>query len=138
MADQPIQAAGGVVLTTDTAGVRRVLLILDKHGNWTLPKGHCDSGETPEETALREIAEETGIECRLLQPLRRIAYPVRKRGIWYSKQVWLYLAEAPYSVPMPAADEGIQDARWIPASEVLAMIGYDLVREVVSQALESA
>ncbi|GAB4445655.1 MAG: NUDIX hydrolase [Chloroflexi bacterium OHK40] len=135
MSSGPIRAAGGVVYTWGADGTLLLLLIHDRHGACTLPKGHLEPGETEEQAALREIAEETGIRCTIERPLARIRYPVLKRGAWHDKEVLYFLARAAYTEPIPAADEGIAMARWVPATEALARLTYSQVREVVREAI---
>ncbi len=64
MTEPMIQAAGVIIIHPKT---RDVLLILQRQGKyWGFPKGHCEPGETSEQTALREIREEVGLELELL------------------------------------------------------------------------
>src|SRR5437660_4290713 len=68
-------SAGGLVVDPDR---RQAVLIgrLDRHGRllWSLPKGHIEDGETIEETAVREVREETGISAHVLTALGTIDY----------------------------------------------------------------
>ncbi|MFV9506570.1 MAG: NUDIX hydrolase [Oscillochloridaceae bacterium umkhey_bin13] len=130
-----IRAAGGVVYSYDPAGTLQLLVICDRYNAWTLPKGHLELGERDEDAALREIAEETGIQCVIEQPLARVRYPVYRRGIWRHKEVAYFLAQAAFVTPVPAQDEGIVVASWVPPSEALLKLSYPQVREVVQQAL---
>ena len=132
----PILAAGGVVYSRDAAGLLLVLLIQDKHGVWTLPKGHVESGETEDQAAIREIAEETGVDCTIVRLLQRVEYPVFKEGSWRDKQVAYFLAQAPLVNPQPRHAEGIRDARWFTPPQALPLIGYAQVREVVRRAVQ--
>lgn len=59
---EPIRAAGVIILHEEAAGVRMLLLRNRKHGDWGLPKGHLDPGEDDYTGAKRELREETGIE----------------------------------------------------------------------------
>jgi 8-oxo-dGTP diphosphatase len=135
MNNELIRAAGGVVYTYGPAGELLVLLIQDKYGVWTLPKGHLDPGEDDADAAVREIAEETGIYAQLVQPLSRTQYPVYKRGIWRDKQVVYFLASAAYTTPEPAIDEGITTAEWVAPTLALERMSYAQVREVLRQGL---
>lgn len=72
--DPVVRAAGGVVWRVD-GGVAEVLLVhRPKYDDWTFPKGKLDEGETEEEAALREVHEETGLECVLGSELAGVAY----------------------------------------------------------------
>ncbi len=134
MSDAPIRAAGGVVFC-DGPGGPLLLLIRDKYGVWTLPKGHLEAGEDEADAAVREIAEETGIDCELGDLLHRMVYPVFKRGAWRDKQVAYFIARADYLTPTPRLDEGIAEACWLAPGEALSRISYAQVRDVVRRAL---
>ncbi len=128
-------AAGGVVYSYDAAGQLRLLVIHDKYGVWTLPKGHLDGAETEQEAACREIREETGVECVIGPLVQRICYPVQRKGVWYDKTVAYFLARAEYVTPEPSEAEGITQACWVDPEQALSLQGYTQVREVVQRAL---
>jgi 8-oxo-dGTP pyrophosphatase MutT (NUDIX family) len=130
-----IRAAGGVVFCYGADGGPLILLIRDKYGVWTLPKGHLEAGEDEIAAAVREIAEETGIVCELGDLLHRMVYPVFKRGTWCDKQVAYFLARAEHLPPAPRLDEGITDACWLPPGEALSRLSYAQVRDVVRRAV---
>lgn len=136
MARAVIRAAGGVVYTYDPTGALKLLVIRDRHGAWTLPKGHLESGERNEDAAQREISEETAITCVLERSLARVRYPIYRKGIWHQKEVAYFLAHANFAEPVPAQDEGIVDACWLDPDEVLSRLSYPQVREVVEEALD--
>lgn len=135
MNNELIRAAGGVVYTYSPTGELLVLLIQDKYGVWTLPKGHLDPGEDDATAAVREIAEETGISATLEQPLSKAQYPVYKRGVWRDKQVTYFLARAAFTTPAPALAEGITTAEWVAPGLALERMSYAQVREVLRQGL---
>jgi len=75
---QAVQVAGGLVIRRHgPGGSVEALIIDDRFGYVTLPKGHVEAGEILEQAAVREIAEETGIECRLLAPILCVRYAFR-------------------------------------------------------------
>jgi 8-oxo-dGTP diphosphatase len=129
-------AAGCVVYRQDLTGAMLVLLIYDKYGRWTLPKGHLEAGESEQAAALREVLEETGLSGELGPMIARIGYTVRsKRGLERPKQVTFFLLRANSSEARPQAEEGIGAAEWFAPEEALARIGYSQVRAVLAQAL---
>ncbi|MGH7765364.1 MAG: NUDIX hydrolase [Candidatus Dormibacteraceae bacterium] len=75
-----IRAAGGVVCRKSRSGDTEIAVIhRPAYDDWTLPKGKVEPEETPEACAIREVREETGLRCELLQPLGCTAY-VDRRG----------------------------------------------------------
>jgi 8-oxo-dGTP pyrophosphatase MutT (NUDIX family) len=87
-------SAGGVVYRSGSRGLE-IQLIVDRYGKISLPKGKMEAGETIEETALREIQEETGTIGRVIAPLDIIKYtyqhPMHGK---VDKEVHYYLVEA--------------------------------------------
>ena len=82
-------SAGGVVVSAE--GNRPSLVVgMRRRGRdsvtWTLPKGTPDPGETVEETALREVGEETGLEVRIVEPLGAIEYDFVQDGTRIHRQ----------------------------------------------------
>jgi ADP-ribose pyrophosphatase YjhB (NUDIX family) len=129
------RAAGGVVYAFDPGGELRLLLIRDKQGRWTLPKGHLEPGESAEHAALREVREETGIEAELGPHVGNISYPLYKKGVHQKKHVSFFLMRAELHEPTPQTDEGISAAEWMPSAQALTLAGYPLIRETIERAL---
>ncbi|MBD3379215.1 MAG: NUDIX domain-containing protein [Candidatus Omnitrophica bacterium] len=128
-------AAGGVVFRI-TDGKVKILLVKDKYGHWTWPKGHLERGETPEEGALREISEETG------QTLTKIISRVGEQKYHYSleeetieKVVHLFLVESSEAV-ISLQEEELDAAEWLSPAEALERIEYEGSRELLRKALE--
>lgn len=129
-------AAGCVVYRYDPPGAPLLLLIHDKYGRWTLPKGHLEAGESDQAAAQREVLEETGVIGELGALVARIVYAVRsKRGQERIKQVTFFLLHAESSDTHPQAEEGISAAEWFAPEAALARIGYPQVRDVLAQAI---
>lgn len=125
-------SAGGIVFKK-IKHIWHVLLIQDKQGQWTFPKGLIDKGEEKEEAARREIREETGISF-LSQgvPLRDITYWYTRDGQKIHKTVsyFLFIATGDEQAT-PQEEEGISRVEWIPISDALTMLGYKETNEQV-------
>lgn len=109
-------SAGGVVYRK-TADQLEILMIKDRFGHVTFPKGKQEAGETIEETALREIEEETGIRGKIIEHLCRILYQYfhESKG-WIEKQVDYYLVEAENTDITPQLEE-IHGVMWLSVDE---------------------
>jgi 8-oxo-dGTP diphosphatase len=134
--EEMVKAAGGVVYCRDAAGQVQVALILDKHNNWGLPKGHLDEGEDEQTAAQREIEEEIGMRCDLGPWVQRIEYPVTKKGSTFMKSVDYFLVQAACEPLTPRLEEGISQARWFAPADALNTVTFERVREVLQQGLD--
>jgi len=109
-------------------------------GTWALPKGLIDSGETGAATAVREVAEETGIQGRLDGKLGDVRYVYTWRGERVFKVVSFFLLR--YSsgrigeLP-PGMDREVAEARWLPLEEAPRLLAYRGEREMATRALAS-
>ncbi len=135
-------SAGGVLIrrlrgTWVMAGIRPAG---KEPGVWALPKGLIDDGEPPEETALREVAEETGVEGRIVGKLGDVRYVYTWRGERVFKVVSFYLLR--YSrgrlgdLP-PATAHEVAEARWLPLDQAPKLLAYKGEREMADLALAS-
>jgi 8-oxo-dGTP pyrophosphatase MutT (NUDIX family) len=128
-------SAGGIVFRRDTAGAARFLLIRDSYGNWGFPKGHLEENESPADAAVRETAEETGLDQLILRgPIRIIDWHFRFRGRAIHKYCHFFLLESPAGDPVPQVEEGITDFRWLPLDGALDKLSYDNARGVLKRA----
>jgi 8-oxo-dGTP pyrophosphatase MutT (NUDIX family) len=109
-------------------------------GVWALPKGLIGDGERADETALREVTEETGAEGRLVGKLGDVRYVYTWGGERIFKVVSFYLLR--YSrgrlgdLP-PATAHEVAEARWLPLDEAPKLLAYKGEREVAEKALAS-
>jgi 8-oxo-dGTP diphosphatase len=130
------RAAGCVVYRYDAYGVLWLLLIQDRYGKWTIPKGHLHDGESDAQAAVREVFEETGIHGALGPLISRIEYRVlSKKGEWRLKQVAFFLLRTTATTVSLQAEEGIHAAEWLSPDAALARIGYPQVRDMLARAL---
>lgn len=109
-------SAGGVVFRR-VNGELQVQMIQDRYGKITLPKGKMEPGETVEQTALREILEETGITGSIVQPLETITYQFTLSGVGLiNKEVHYFLVEATGGT-LHAQVEEIRGVEWLTPQE---------------------
>jgi ADP-ribose pyrophosphatase YjhB (NUDIX family) len=129
-------SAGGVVLDAEQA---KVVLIgrLDRRGRllWSLPKGHIEEGETPEQTAVREVAEETGISSEVLRPLGTIDYWFVADNRRIHKTVHHFLMQATAG-ELSDADVEVTEVAWVPLDDLDGRLAYADERRLVRKARE--
>jgi 8-oxo-dGTP pyrophosphatase MutT (NUDIX family) len=87
-------SAGGVVYRIEDKGIEVVICGRDGDGVWGLPKGTPDEGETLEQTALREVSEETGLEVQIVGKIGVVEYWFARSGVRYHKWVHHYLMQS--------------------------------------------
>lgn len=128
-------SAGGVVYRR-VGDSLYLLMIKDAYGKWTLPKGIIEPGESPGETALREIREETGVSGRIEKEIGRTDYFYSDRRGLVGKAVYYFLVRAEDDHLCPLLEE-IRDARWVLYHEALKLNGYENNRPVLEKAIAS-
>lgn len=128
-------SAGGVVHRL--ADGRLELLLVHRRAPhlWALPKGTPDVGETIEETARREMREETGIEVEIEAPLRSIRYFFVRGRTRFHKTVHFFLMR-PVGGAIEDHDAEFDEVRWVPAEEAVALLTHATERSVVEEAIE--
>ena len=104
---------------------------------WSLAKGTPDAGETMEETALREVREETGLDVEMQEPISSITYwfADRENAVRYHKTVHFYLM-APVGGDVSLHDPEFDVVRWFPMDEALNILIYPNETTVMRQANE--
>jgi 8-oxo-dGTP pyrophosphatase MutT (NUDIX family) len=133
-------SAGGVVVRR-IRGEWRLAAIrpAGKENVWALPKGLIGSGENAADTAVREVAEETGVEGRLVEKLGDVRYVYTWKGERIFKVVSFFLFRYRRGrlgdIPPEHAHE-VDDTRWLPLADAPRLLAYGGEREMAEKAQE--
>ena len=135
-------SAGGLVLDHLGPDARGALIgRLDRRGRllWSLPKGHIERGETEVETAVREVAEETGIHGTVVGKLGTIDFWFVAEGRRVHKTVHhhLLVADDPVrGLELSDADVEVSEVAWVPLTELPARLAYADERRLLERVPE--
>lgn len=112
---QLIEAAGGVVQNTE-----RQVLFIHRLGKWDLPKGKIENGETPEESALREVEEECGItQLTLGEALPETYHIYSHKGRYILKKTyWFSMSYSGNESLVPQTEEDIEKVVWVDTNQL--------------------
>jgi 8-oxo-dGTP pyrophosphatase MutT (NUDIX family) len=133
-------SAGGVVIRSGLDGPELVLgkRQLDRDGiSWSLPKGTPEEGETTEQTAVREVNEETGLEVRIVASVGDIHYRFVREGRRIDKTVHYFLMEA-VGGSLAEHDHEFADVRWFPLAEAEMVMTFPTEKDIVARTLTVA
>ena len=125
---------GGVVVRGDEV---LVITPIGKRRVTGLPKGGPNPGERPEETAAREVREETGVTATVREFLGAVNYWYRRGGRRVYKTVHFYLCDY-VSGSTEDHDHEVEDARWIPLAEAVSALSYPGERALIERALSKS
>lgn len=131
-----VHAAGGVVTRTTADGSIEVLIVhRPRYDDWSLPKGKAEPGESGEETALREVEEETGYRCVLGREIPTVHYEDH-RGRHKEVRFW-HMAVISDASPKPDVEarfvpnDEVDELRWISPTAAATLLSYDADRNIV-------
>lgn len=131
-------SAGGVVFRDERRTMNdEPLWLICKHSGyhkWVLPKGIVEEGESPEDTAIREVLEETGIKARIIKKIiPDVRYVYTKNGILVRKRVTFYLMKYE-SGDIADRNWEMEDAKWCSFEEALSLLAFDGERRTLTTA----
>lgn len=126
-----VRAAGGLVTRPAGDGSLEVLVVhRPRYDDWSLPKGKAEPGERDEDTARREVEEETGYRCTLGEELPTVRY-VDRHGRDKQVRFW-HMTTAPDGPEAPwLPNDEVDDRRWISRSVAATLLTYDADRELL-------
>ena len=132
-------SAGGLILDRPELSASGALIgRRDRSGRllWSLPKGHVEPGESEPETAVREVAEETGVRGRVLGKLGTIDFWFVASGQRVHKTVHHYLLVAVDGLDLSADDIEVSAVAWVPLAEVRERLAYADERRLLERVAE--
>jgi 8-oxo-dGTP diphosphatase len=124
-----IRAAGGIVCRTARSGETEIAIIhRPAYDDWTFPKGKVEPDESPEDCALREVREETGLKCELMRPLGCTAY-VDRRGRDKVACYWVMEVQGGRFKPGIEVDRLL----WLSVDDAIKRLTYDRDKTLLVQ-----
>lgn len=128
------ESSGGVVFFGNS-----ILMLKKMNGDWVLPKGKIEAEESEEDTALREVFEETHVKAEILAYIGDIHYTYR--NYWSNnevvdKKVHWYLMTSNTMKCIPQKEEGFKAAKFIIVDRVIELAKYDDEKGVLEKAIK--
>ena len=130
----PVLAAGAVVVRPGSYGPEVLAVHRPRYDDWSLPKGHRDDDEVLPATAVREVAEETGVRIRLAVPLDTSRYPVNG----HPKEVFWWRGEVVTTTGTDPDPDEVDTVRWLTPTEAQLLLTFDSDRALARQAVQLA
>ncbi len=128
-------SAGGVVYRRAGDTYEVVAVHRNRHTDWSLPKGHIEKGETHEQTAVREVKEETGLDARIVDTLGEVVYFYRRPKGLTRKVVYHFLMEYTGGEFGPPNWE-VDEVRWVHIDQADTLLSYKNDLAIVQKAKE--
>ena len=133
-------SAGGLVI--ETTGTMGLLIGRSDHKDatgkrvlWSLPKGHIEEGETPEQAAIREVAEETGITSSITKSLGVIDFWFMAGGKRIHKTVHHFMF-LEVGGTLLAQESEVDEVSWFPLSEIVDRLAYPDEKKLIARSAE--
>jgi 8-oxo-(d)GTP phosphatase len=130
-----LTSAGGVVVRRAGDNWETLVLHRISPGEWRLPKGKMHTGETLEATAMREVAEETGLPAELASYVcaTSYSYSTRREG-QVNKTVHYYLMRVSREAPLQLEARNFDVGRWLPLDAAIECLSFESEKHVLREA----
>ena len=128
------KSCGAVVFRNKNDNIQVLLIRHLNGGHWAFPKGHVEKGETEEQTALREILEETGLAVNLDNRYRQVVSYSPKKDV--VKNVVYFVATASSDAATVAQEEEISQIVWVDMHNAADYVSFDNDKKVLLGAIE--
>ena len=135
MSDEIVRAGGGVVVRPGDRGTEILLVHRPRYDDWSFPKGKRDGDETDEDTARREVLEETGMAVVLGRELGEASY-TDNRGRPKIVRYWLMTVDPDESGPGFTPNHEVDALRWCSIGEAARLLTYAHDRALLRHAAE--
>lgn len=128
--------AGGIVFRRNKKDAIEILLIQDAKDRWTIPKGHIEEGETAQQTAVREIAEEAGLDkTEVIGWLGKIHFRYRRINTLVMMTTQIYLVRAKGDTDKIKKEEWMNGIKWFSFHDALDKIEYEDIGKLMLLAM---
>ncbi|WP_215491906.1 NUDIX hydrolase [Fenollaria sporofastidiosus] len=128
-----VLSSGGVIINNNL-----ILLLKKYNGDYVLPKGRIERGESIEEAALREVKEESGITGEIKKYLGKIEYSFinKMKNVKVDKTVHFFLMSTKDTHTIPQSMEGFKTAKFYDRNEAIRLMKYSQERSIIRKAIE--
>jgi len=132
-----LHSSGGIIFTKANNVIQVALISTKNNTVWTIPKGLIDKGEKPENTAIREIMEETGLVGRVVDKLGENSYwfYLKEKNMKCRKTVSYFLL-AYVSGKIEDYGREVDEAKWFALDDALKIVSYSSDRDIIEKAKE--
>lgn len=129
--------SGGIVYRVTNNGKIQILLIQDAKDRWTIPKGHIEEGERANQTAEREVSEETGLKKMEMQGwLGKINFRYRRQNTLVLMTTQIYLIKALGDTDKLRKEDWMNGIQWFDTGDALEKIEYEDIEKLILLALK--